>query len=63
MIFGEWNRKALIGVGLMAGTAQAVAGVAMYLAGVYFAPWSIFISLFVLLLCIVGARVGTQLIV
>ena len=41
----------------MAGVVQAVAGVAMYLAGVYFAPWSIFISLFVLLLCIV---VGTR---
>ncbi|MGB9180713.1 MAG: DUF4199 domain-containing protein [Pyrinomonadaceae bacterium] len=57
MMFREWNRTALIGVGLMAGVLQAVAGVAMYLAGVYFAPWSIFISLFVLLLCIVlGTR-------
>jgi hypothetical protein len=56
-MFREWNRTALIGVGLMAGVVQAVAGVAMYLAGVYFAPWSIFISLFVLLLCIV---VGTR---
>lgn len=56
-MFREWNRTALIGVGLMAGVLQAVAGVAMYLAGVYFAPWSIFISLFVLLLCIVlGTR-------
>ena len=57
MRFKEWNRAALLGVGLMAGVVQVVAGVAMYLAGVYFAPWSIFISLFVLLLCIV---VGTR---
>jgi hypothetical protein len=51
------NRKALIQVGLMAGVAQVVAGVAMYLAGVYFAPWSFFVSLFLLLVCIV---VGTR---
>ena len=51
------NWKGLIGVGLMAGVAQAVAGVAMYLAGVYFAPWSFMVSLFVLLVCIV---VGTR---
>ena len=38
------NRKALIGVGVLAGLAQVVAGVAMYLAGVYFAPWSTFVS-------------------
>jgi hypothetical protein len=51
------NRKALIGLGVSAGVAQVVAGVAMYLAGVYFAPWSIFVSLFLLLVCIV---VGTR---
>ncbi|HET6668952.1 MAG TPA: DUF4199 domain-containing protein [Pyrinomonadaceae bacterium] len=51
------NRKALIGVGVLAGLAQVVAGVAMYLAGVYFAPWSMFVNLFLLLLCIV---VGTK---
>ena len=51
------NRKALIGVGVWAGLAQVVAGVAMYLAGVYFAPWSMFVNLFLLLLCIV---VGTK---
>ena len=49
--------KTLLGVGLMAGVAQVCAGVAMYLAGVYFAPWSMGVSLLVLLLCIV---VGTR---
>lgn len=39
------NRKVLIGIGLIAGVAQATAGVAMYLAGVYFAPWSMIVSL------------------
>ena len=48
------NRKALIGVGVVAGLAQVVAGVVMYLAGVYFAPWSMFVSLLLLLLCIVA---------
>jgi hypothetical protein len=47
----------LIVIGLAAGVAQVVAGVAMYLGGVYFAPWSALVSLAVLLLCIV---VGTR---
>lgn len=51
------NRKPLIGTGLIAGAAQAAAGVAMYLAGVYFAPWSMGVSLLLLLVCIV---VGTS---
>jgi len=51
------NRRVLIGIGLLAGIAQAAAGVAMYLAGVYFAPWSMLVTLFLLLLCIV---VGTR---
>jgi hypothetical protein len=51
------NRKVLIGLGVTAGVVQAAAGVAMYLAGVYFAPWSMLVSLFVLLVCIV---VGTR---
>lgn len=51
------NWKGLIGVGLVTGVAQAVAGAAMYLAGVYFAPWSFMVSLFLLLVCIV---VGTR---
>ena len=51
------NRKVLIGLGVTAGAVQVVAGVAMYLAGVYFAPWSMLVSLFVLLVCIVlGTR-------
>ncbi|MFZ0060442.1 MAG: DUF4199 domain-containing protein [Pyrinomonadaceae bacterium] len=51
------NRKALIGVGVFAGLVQVAAGVAMYLAGVYFAPASMFVNVFLLLLCIV---VGTK---
>lgn len=51
------NRRVLIGVGVMAGVAQAVAGAAMYLAGVYFAPWSMVVTLVLLLVCIV---VGTR---
>jgi hypothetical protein len=51
------NRKVLIGLGVTAGVAQVVVGAAMYLAGVYFAPWSMFVSLFLLLVCIV---VGTR---
>jgi hypothetical protein len=51
------NRKVLIGVGVLAGVAQAFAGVVMYLAGVYFAPWSMLVSLLLLLVCIV---VGTS---
>lgn len=51
------NQKALIGVGVMAGVAQAVAGAAMYLAGVYFAPWSMGVTLVLLMVCIgVGTR-------
>jgi hypothetical protein len=51
------NRKVLIGIGLIAGVAQAGAGVAMYLAGLYFAPGSMIVSLLLLLVCIV---VGTS---
>jgi len=51
------NRKVLLGLGVAAGAVQVVAGVAMYLAGVYFASWSMLLSLFVLLVCIV---VGTR---
>jgi hypothetical protein len=56
MRFREWNPGVLVGVGLMAGAVQAAAGVAMYVAGVYFAPWSMAVSVGVLVLCIV---VGT----
>jgi hypothetical protein len=51
----DW--RVLVMIGLTAGVAQVAAGVAMYLAGVYFLAWSILISLLVLLLCIVlGTR-------
>jgi Protein of unknown function (DUF4199) len=51
------NRKVLIGLGVIAGMAQVVAGVVMYLAGVYFAPWSFLVSLVLLVVCIVlGTR-------
>ena len=50
------NRKVLIGIGLIAGVAQAFAGMTMYLMGVYFAPWSMLVSVFLLLVCI---AVGT----
>jgi hypothetical protein len=50
-------RKVLIGLGVVAGVVQVVAGVVMYLTGVYFAPWSFFVSLVLLLACIV---VGTR---
>lgn len=41
--------KELLTVGSVAGAVQVAAGVLMYLTGVYFAPWSILVSLFVLL--------------
>ncbi len=49
----DFNWKALITIGLLAGLVQVATGVAMYLGGVYFVPWSIFVALAVLLLCIV----------
>jgi hypothetical protein len=56
-MIGARNRRTLLGLGVTAGIAQVCAGVVMYLAGVYFAPWSMGVSLLVLLLCIV---VGTR---
>ena len=51
------NWKTLIAIGLVAGLIQVAAGVAMYVAGVYFASWSMLVSLLVLLFCIVfGTR-------
>jgi hypothetical protein len=52
-IVRDFNWKTLIKIGLLAGLIQVATGVAMYLAGIYFVPWSIFVSLFVLLLSIV----------
>ena len=51
------NRKVLIGLGLFAGVVQVIAGVVMYLAGVYFAPWSFLVTVVLLLVSIV---VGTR---
>jgi hypothetical protein len=57
MRVAEWNRGPLVAVGLVSGVVQAAAGVGMYLAGVYFAPWSMAASAGILLVCIV---VGTR---
>ncbi len=47
------NPVDLVVVGLVAGLIQAATGVVMYLSGVYFAPWSMGVSVFVLLCCMV----------
>ena len=53
----DFNWKTLIAIGFVAGLIQVAVGVAMYVAGVYFASWSMLVSVFVLLLCIVlGTR-------
>lgn len=57
MRVGDWNRGALVGVGLASGAVQSAVGVVMYLVGMYFAPWSMGVSAGVLFLCIV---VGTS---
>jgi len=57
MTLRDFNWKTLIAIGLLAGLIQVATGVAMYVAGVYFASWSMLVSVFVLLLCIVlGTR-------
>ena len=57
MALKDFNWKILIAIGIVAGLIQVATGVVMYVAGVYFAPWSIFVSLLVLLFCIVfGTR-------
>jgi hypothetical protein len=53
-MFSHWNRKAVLAAGLLAGAAQVVAGVLMYVSGVYFARWSILVSIAVLLTGIVA---------
>lgn len=51
------NWRVLFVIGLVAGILQALAGVVMYVAGVYFAAWSMLVSGLVLLLCIIlGTR-------
>jgi len=57
MALRDLNWRALVIAGIVAGLIQVGAGVAMYLTGVYFSPWSFLVSLFLLLLCIVfGTR-------
>jgi len=57
MALKDFNWKTLIAIALMAGLIQVATGVAMYVAGVYFAAWSMLVSVLVLLLCIVfGTR-------
>ncbi len=46
----RWSR--LVVLGLVSGLAQVAAGVTTYLAGVYFAPWSMWVSIVVLAACI-----------
>jgi hypothetical protein len=54
---GKWNLKALVVVALVAGLIQVAAGVVMYVAGFYFSPWSMLVSVAVLLACVVfGVR-------
>ena len=49
--------KVLLVIGVVAGIVQALAGVVMYVAGVYFAAWSMLVSGVVLVL---GIVVGTR---
>ena len=53
MALKDFNWKTLIVIGLLAGLIQVATGVALYVADVYFAPWSMFVSGLVLILCIV----------
>jgi len=49
--------EGLITIGILAGLIQVATGVAMYVAGLYFAAWSMPVSVLVLLLCILfGTR-------
>jgi hypothetical protein len=51
------NWKALLLLGLAAGVIQALTGVVMYLAGIYFASWTMILNFVVLVLCIaLGTR-------
>ncbi|RPJ82182.1 MAG: DUF4199 domain-containing protein [Acidobacteria bacterium] len=54
----QWRALAL--AGLVAGLVQVAAGVTMYLAGVYFAPWSALVNLVVLAACIVAGNVWSR---
>ena len=47
----------LLPIAVIAGLVQVVTGIVMYVAGFYFSPWSMLVSVVVLLLCIVvGVR-------
>jgi hypothetical protein len=48
-------RALALRAGLASGAAQIAAGVAMYLAGVYFSRWSMAVSLAVLLVCVAAS--------
>lgn len=54
MTAAPWHWRSILGLGLISGVVQVVAGIVMYLAGVYFAPWSMLVSVLVLLVCIGG---------
>ena len=54
MSSGKWNFGALAVVGLAAGVVQSIAGILMYVAGVYFSPWSMLVTALVLVGCIVA---------
>ena len=56
MSFRGLNLATVIGIGLLAGLIQAVAGIVMYVAGVYFTSWSMLVTMLVWLVCVV---VGT----
>jgi hypothetical protein len=49
----KFNWKVLLVIGLTAGGIQVLTGVVMYLSGVYFLGWTIFVNYLVLLLCII----------
>jgi len=53
MALNNFNWKTVIAIGLLSGLTQVAAGIVMYVAGVYFVFWSIFVGVFILLLCIV----------
>jgi len=53
----DFNWPTLLVIGFIAGILQVTAGVAMYVAGVYFSSWSMLVTFAVLLLCII---VGTN---
>ena len=44
----------LLLIAVIAGLVQVITGVVMYVAGFYFSPWSMLVSVVVLLLCIVA---------